>query len=199
MPPRDASTEKAAYRRAARKARRELDTAAWSSALIATLRRWPAYAAARTVATYLAFGSEADLGALLGDDRAFVAPRVDPGGGPLGFHRLGGVLRPHRMGMMEPAVDAPRVDPTAIDLVLVPGLAFDRSGVRLGHGAGYYDAWLPLLRPGTPRVGVAHPDLLVEALPWEPHDVRMTHLLLPGGVIAVDAPPTAPDGRGPAR
>lgn len=193
MPTPGATTDKAAYRRAARQARRELDTAGWSSALIAALRSWPTYAAARTVATYLAFGSEADLGALLGDDRVFVAPRVDPGGGPLGFHRLVGALRPHRMGMMEPAADAPRVDPAAIDLVLVPGLAFDRSGVRLGHGAGYYDAWLPLLRPGTPRVGVAHPDLLADALPCEPHDVRMTHLLLPGGVAAVERPPTKPD------
>lgn len=174
----------------ARQARRELDTAAWSSGLIGALRRWPSYAAARTVATYLAFGSEADLGALLDDDRVFVAPRVDPGAGPLGFHRLGGALRPHRMGMMEPAADAPRIDPTAIDLVLVPGLAFDRSGARLGHGAGYYDAWLPLLRPGTPRVGVAHPDLVAGALPCEAHDVRMTHLLLPGGVAAVERPAT---------
>ncbi|MDZ7706422.1 MAG: 5-formyltetrahydrofolate cyclo-ligase [Trueperaceae bacterium] len=183
---RDAPTDKAAWRRWARRTRRDLDTGAWSTALVEVLRRWPTYAAASTVASYLAFGSEADLGRLLGDDRVFVVPRVDPAGGPLGFHRIGGALRQHAMGMMEPAADAPRVDPTAIDLVLVPGLAFDRTGVRLGHGAGYYDAWLPLLRPGTPRVGVAHPALVAHELPCERHDVRMTHLLLPGGVVAIE-------------
>lgn len=145
------------------------------------------------MATYLAFGREADLAPLLGEDRVFLVPRVDPGGGPLGFHRVGGALRQHAMGMMEPTADAPRVDPKAIDLVLVPGLAFDRSGTRLGHGAGYYDAWLPLLRHGTPRVGVAHPDLVADELPCEPHDVRMTHLLLPDGVIAMARPSTTDD------
>ncbi len=180
-----APTDKATWRRRARDTRRDLDTAAWSSALIAAVRRWPTYAAASTVASYLAFGSEADLAPLLGDDQDFVVPRVDPAGGPLVFHRVGSALRQHAMGMMEPAADTPRVEPTEIDLVLVPGLAFDRTGVRLGHGAGYYDAWLPLLRPGTPLVGVTHPDLVVHQLPCEGHDVRMTHLLLPGGVVAV--------------
>lgn len=165
-----------------------MDTAAWSTALIEAVWRWPTYANARTVAIYLAFGSEADLAPLLADERDVVVPRVDPGGGPLRFHRAGGTLRRHAMGMMEPTADAPRVDPEAIDLVLVPGLAFDRSGARLGHGAGYYDAWLPLLRPDTPRVGVTHPDLVVDELPCEPHDVRMTHLLLPDGVVATRRP-----------
>ena len=63
--------------------------------------------------------------------------------------------------------------------MLVPALAVDRSGVRLGRGAGFYDRTLDAVRPGTWLVGVVFDDDVVEALPTEAHDVRMTHVLTP--------------------
>ena len=74
-------------------------------------------------------------------------------------------------GLMEPAPDAPAVDPDALDVVVVPALALGRDGSRLGFGGGYYDAFLAT----TPalRVGVAFASCVVEAVPTEPHDGRM--------------------------
>lgn len=181
----DDPSDKRAWRRAARAARRELDRTAWSAALVEALRQWPPYRRAGTVATFLAFGDEPDLSALHGDGPRFCVPRVDEAAGGLTLHPLGGPLERHRMGMDEPAADAPRIDPADVDLALVPGLAFDLRGVRIGYGGGHYDRLLPLLRPGTPRVGVAHPALLGEALPVEPHDARLSHLVLPDGVVPV--------------
>ena len=65
-------------------------------------------------------------------------------------------------------------------MILVPALAVDRSGVRLGRGGGYYDRSLPLRAPGARLIAVVRDDELVAELPGEPHDVRMTHALTPG-------------------
>jgi 5-formyltetrahydrofolate cyclo-ligase len=75
----------------------------------------------------------------------------------------------------------------AIDAVVVPGLAFDRLGNRLGHGAGYYDRLLARVRPGIPLVGVTGGYVVAE-LPTEDHDVAMTHLCGPFGVLGVPLP-----------
>ena len=62
----------------------------------------------------------------------------------------------------------------------------DRTGVRLGRGAGFYDRSLPLATPTAKLVAVVRDDELVDRLPAEPHDVRMTHALTPnGGVVAL--------------
>lgn len=175
-------TEKAAWREVARRQRAALDRSDWSRRLVAALRAWPPYVSAGTVLTYVAFGSEPDLGELARDGKRLVVPRVLPGGGRLALHTLGGTMVRHALGMLEPTADAPPVDPAEIDLVLMPGLAFDLSGGRLGYGAGYYDRLLPRLRPDVPRLAVTHPELLADALPLEPHDVRASHLLLPGRI-----------------
>lgn len=183
---------KQAWRAAARRARGGLDRARWSAAVVAALRGWAPYQAAGTVAVYLAFGSEADLSALFEDGARVVAPRMAARTGPLTLHRLTGSLTLHRFGMLEPPADAPRVFPAEVDLFLVPGLAFDRAGGRLGYGGGHYDRLLAEARPDAARVGVAHPELLAASLPLAPHDVRVTHVALPGGVVEMPADASTP-------
>ena len=79
-------------------------------------------------------------------------------------------------------------------VVLVPALAVDRAGVRLGRGAGFYDRSLPLAAPTARLVAVVRDDELVDQLPAEPHDVRMTHALTPGaGLTPLDKPAPMPD------
>lgn len=92
-----------------------------------------------------------------------------------------------RFGLLEPggpALPAEVVATAAV--VLVPALAVDRTGVRLGRGAGFYDRSLPLADPAARLVAVVRDDEFVERLPAEPHDVRMTHALTPNrGLVAV--------------
>lgn len=87
--------------------------------------------------------------------------------------------------VLEPT--GPRLGPNAIaeaEVVLVPALAVDRRGARLGKGAGYYDRSLPLASPGARFVAVVRDPEFVDRLPAEPHDVRMHAVLTPGrGVI----------------
>jgi 5-formyltetrahydrofolate cyclo-ligase len=67
--------------------------------------------------------------------------------------------------------------------VLVPALAVDRSGVRLGRGGGSYDRALASHRSHAPVIALLHPGELVEDLPAEPHDVRVDAVALPGRIV----------------
>jgi len=98
-----------------------------------------------------------------------------------------GALVSRRFGLLEPA--EPVLEKEAVGLastVLIPALAVDRRGVRLGRGGGYYDRSLSLCRPDARLIAVVRDDEVVEELPSEPHDVRMTHALTPRrGLVAL--------------
>ena len=93
-----------------------------------------------------------------------------------------GRLAPGRYGLLEPV--GPRLGPTAIgaaDVVVVPALAVGRDGSRLGRGGGYYDRALRHARPDAVLVAVVFDDELVDALPVEAHDLRVTAVVTPSG------------------
>jgi 5-formyltetrahydrofolate cyclo-ligase len=83
-----------------------------------------------------------------------------------------------------PAVDGPDlrvepgdVDPTTLDVVIVPGLGFTGRGDRLGQGGGHYDRFLARLAPGTLTIGVCFAEQLLDELPTEPHDRAVDHVV----------------------
>lgn len=149
----------------------------------------------QTVCAYVPVGSEpgspALLDSLLRRDVRVLLPvaRHDPAGvaQPLqwGEYRPGALVAA-RFGLLEPA--APWLSPTAVaeaSLLLVPALAVDRYGVRLGRGAGFYDRTLRLAAESALLIAVVRDDELVDRLPAEPHDVPVTHALTPGRGLVV--------------
>jgi 5-formyltetrahydrofolate cyclo-ligase len=93
-----------------------------------------------------------------------------------------GRLAPGRFGLLEPR--GPRLGPTAIgtaDVVVLPALAVSRDGVRLGRGGGYYDRALQHVRPDAVLVALVFDDELLDELPAEPHDQRVTAVVTPSG------------------
>lgn len=74
-------------------------------------------------------------------------------------------------GILEPGPGARILSPQALDAVIVPGLVFARDGFRLGYGGGYYDRFLPQLRPDAIKVGAVYNELLWDSVPKEDHDV----------------------------
>lgn len=72
-------------------------------------------------------------------------------------------------------------DPSWPDLVVVPGVAFTRTGVRLGQGGGWYDRFLPRTRPAAVHIGVGFDFQLLAAVPSEPHDVRLHGVVTDAG------------------
>ncbi len=171
---------KAGWRRWAKVRRSQLDTRVLSEHAVKQLGHCPLYKQAEHVLTYLAFGSEIDLSEMSG--KHFYATRAHPDG-TLTVHPLTKNLERHPYGFWQPAADV-EIEPGRLELLLVPGLAFDTSGNRLGYGKGFYDRLLAQAGD-IPIVGVVPAELIVPVLPTEPHDVRMTHLLSEKGVLEV--------------
>ncbi len=150
---------------------------------------------AGTVCAYWPVGSEPGSPALLDGllrrgCRVLLPVTGAPGGasagaaaGPLDWAQYTGAssLRARPLGLREP--DGPLLGCAAIAeavLVLLPALAVDHRGVRLGRGGGHYDRTLPLARPGTPLVAVVRDEEVLAWLPAQPHDVLVSAALTPG-------------------
>ena len=146
----------------------------------------PLPAGAGLILFYRAMPNELSLDSLadvVGWQR-FAVTRTPPAG-PLTLHPAIGAMEQHRYGFPQPTADAFELQPRHLSLALVPGVAFDRHGTRLGHGVGYFDELLARLPEECPRVGVAPRELVFDRLPDEPHDVPMTHLATEDGVVTV--------------
>lgn len=165
-----------------------------SEGVCSHLSDWRPFHQADTVLGFIAFRNEIDLGRLFErwPDKRWLVPRVADGT-ELGVgQRPHLVLHPydatrlvrHRFGMLEPEPDLPSVNPREVQLVLVPGVAFDRRGGRLGFGGGYYDRLLPLADRAI-TVGVTYEELVLDAVPTEPWDYRVEWLVTPAGLIKV--------------
>lgn len=88
-------------------------------------------------------------------------------------------LVPGIYGLSEPGPTAPLIRTGQLDLIVLPGVAFDEKGVRLGHGAGYYDRFLA--GSSVYKLGLAYDFQVKPQIPVEPHDVLIDGLLTPSG------------------
>jgi 5-formyltetrahydrofolate cyclo-ligase len=141
---------------------------------------------AATVAAYVSIGTEpgttALIEALREQGKRVLLPVLQPDN-DLDWAVHTGDLVPARRGLLEPG--GPTVGPDAIawaDVVLLPGLAVDRTGMRLGRGGGSYDRALGRVPLGTPTIVLLYDGEIVDAVPAEPHDRRVTHAVTPSGL-----------------
>ena len=115
---------------------------------------------------------------LLGAGKEAFMPR-GLAGGRMEMARAGGweELAPGRFDILEPPEHAVRCSMYSLDLLLIPGVAFDARGGRLGRGGGFYDRALAGGEPGPRRLGVAFAFQVVERVPTADHDRRVDGLL----------------------
>ncbi len=174
-------------RTAARAARRSLSDAerrVASQRIVTRLLDLPELRQAGTVLLYAALREEVDLAGALGPlrDRGVrtLLPRVREHDLELVAATDLLTLQVGHRGVREPA--GRPVDPTVVDVAVVPGVAFDPHGGRLGAGGGHYDRLLAVLPATTTRIGAAFTCQLVPHVPTEPHDQDVELVVTEGGV-----------------
>jgi 5-formyltetrahydrofolate cyclo-ligase len=155
-----------------------------SRTLCERLLAQPVWKRARIVLLFAPFGDEPDIWPLIAsalkEGKQVTLPKLDPAG--LSYHAspvkdLEQDLAPGKFGILEPRHTPAAMALNRLDFVLVPGVAFDLRGRRLGRGKGFYDQLLALVRGTT--CGIAFEEQIVEEIPVEPHDVLLNCILTP--------------------
>ena len=188
MPPKNKQELRSEFlriRRAAAPAQREI----WNRRIAELFAGWPIYQQCRSVMFYVATTDETATAGLIEDalhrGKQVYAPLLSAQYGEMS---AAAIKRPQdlvagKYGLKMPAPDSATLAAgESIDLIVVPGVAFDRTGNRLGMGAGYYDRFFSRTRHSV-RLGLAWDCQITLDLPREMHDVRMHYLLTEAGLI----------------
>lgn len=171
----EAQISKAKLRRTLLTKRQSMTVREWrekSDRLCTQLQSSTLFTQAKTILAYFSFRQEPDLSPLYADSKYnWGFPRCV--GKSLSWH----IVTPHdtvnigTYGITEPHPEAPTIDPAQVDLILVPSIACDYQGYRLGYGGGYYDRLLSLPQWHTkPTMGIVFDFAYLPQLPIEPWD-----------------------------
>jgi 5-formyltetrahydrofolate cyclo-ligase len=161
----------------------EQERASKSRVIQQKLQELPEFRQAQTVMSFLNFRDEVETTAIaeatIASKKKLVLPRCAPQGIllPIEVHDLNVCLESGAWEIREPKLVNAEVKPSEIDLIIVPGAGFDLQGNRLGYGGGFYDRFFMLLNPLTPRVALGFQCQVIEQVPVDKHDIKMTMLI----------------------
>ncbi len=184
-----AQTQKESQRRQLLKARQRMPPrilAEKSASICQHLQNWPTFANSRLTLAYCSFRGEPDLSLLLQQQRVWGLPRCE--GQKLIWHRWFPTcewpLSPGTYGITEPDPTSPTVEPYQVDLILVPCLACDINGYRLGYGGGFYDRMLsnPAWASKT-TIGIVFEYARLPQVPRESWDIQLNGICTESGLF----------------
>ena len=182
---------KSEARKEALRLRRQLsprEVQALSASVRENLLQLPEYSASRVIACYVAKEHEVQtagiLNAALASGKRIIVPRSDPISVTLTFHEIHGLdeLRPGHFGVLEPAPDSKTISLSEADLVLVPVVAWDSRGNRMGYGMGYFDRALKGRGRAT-CAGLAFEIQLHDTLPSSSTDIPLDMIITEKRVV----------------
>lgn len=161
----------------------------YSKAICQRVIQLPLFKQSQKILFYLSFRSEASLFHAMQyawrTGKEVIVPRVNEDRQTMSYYRINSFkeLIVGTYGILEPKPSADRrVSPEELELLLVPGVAFDRKGYRLGYGGGYYDRFLAKW-PHMIPIGIAFSIQLVDSVFPEPHDIPMKAVITENGEI----------------
>ncbi len=150
----------------------------------------PEFIKAKTVLFYASFRSEVDtkeiINISLKTGKTVILPKVDRQEKVLKLYEIKDIneLSPGYMQIMEPTASEERLKSLAdIDLLLIPGAAFDLQGNRLGYGAGFYDKLLSDMKKKILIIAPAYEEQVAEKIAAEPHDVKVDRIITDKRII----------------
>jgi len=159
-----------------RKRRKAVAPAERAAASVRVCEKLLAMKFAGPVAVYFASSDEIDLSKFIDAcGVSLVAPRWN--GAAYDLAELGGDLAAGPHGIPEPPQSQASASEAEVSAWIVPGLAFAKDGARLGYGGGWYDRLLAKARSDARKIGVGYRFQVVDALPSEPHDIRLDEIV----------------------
>ena len=174
------ATQKKQLRKECKRHRDDIDPLAREQAnlkICQFLEEWEKFRISETILTYMPMHSEVDLRPLVAgySSKRWAIPRILPKGQMIFQLYDPSALVLHPYGMWEPHPDCLIMTPEEIQLTLVPGLAFDHQGWRLGYGGGFYDRFLSNF--AGKFVGITYEKLVLDHIPHNTYDIPMQFLV----------------------
>lgn len=146
------------------------------------------YNNSNVIFTFVSFKKEVDthnlIGQALKDGKKICVPRVINKKSGMVACYIDGLhsLTPGCMGILEPGENAVLANKDDMDLIIVPGLAFDRKGGRIGYGGGYYDKFLEELPGDIPKVAIAYDFQIIHYIRMCQHDIKVDLIITDKGI-----------------
>lgn len=171
-----------------------LDQSEKSNAIVKQLLQLPLLHKAKTIFSYFPFRSEVSLLQLhqilqaTGDvqnHHRIALPRIlsEPGKMEAAEYSIHQELEESKWGILQPGQDSVEIPPQELDVILVPGVAFDRKGNRMGYGGGYYDRYLLQVRKDAVKIGICFRLQLTEHIETADHDLPMDFVVTEDEVV----------------
>lgn len=164
----------------------------WDESIYNKLINSEAYKRANTIFAFVSFKSEVDTHKIiryaLEDGKTICVPRIESKQKGLEIFKIEDFeqLKKGYFGILEPVESCPEADSKELDLILMPGVAFDRQGGRLGYGAAFYDRFLSKLDKKVDKIALAYHFQILDNIPMDEHDVRIDGVITEEEIILVD-------------
>jgi 5-formyltetrahydrofolate cyclo-ligase len=155
----------------------------WDEGIFNNLINSEWYKKANTIFAFVSFKSEADTHKIIKhaikDRKIICVPRIESKQKGIEIFKIDGFnqLKKGYFGILEPDESCTEVDKKDIDLILMPGVAFDRQGGRVGYGAGFYDKFLSDMNNNVNKIAVAYHFQVLHDIPMDEHDVRIDGII----------------------
>ncbi|GCD11146.1 5-formyltetrahydrofolate cyclo-ligase [Clostridium tagluense] len=177
-----------------RKSMKTETVSAFSHIIMDTIIKLPEFLNCKNIMLYLSFNNEVDTYALakwcLDNGKKVIVPYCIKETReiiPFEINNLTNDLTKSSFGIMEPKHDILKKANTCdIDLIIVPGVVFDKHGNRIGFGAGYYDRFLPKRVKNTPTIGIAFDYQVISKIPTGTYDVPLDFIITEKRIIFPD-------------
>lgn len=149
------------------------------------------YQKSKNIFIYIGFGSEIDtavyINKFLKDGKRIFVPRVSDKSRIMEAVEITSLedLIKNKYGILEPSCEISAANKELIDLVILPGVAFDERGGRLGYGGGYYDTFLQDISMNVVKIALAYELQIINSIPLEEHDIKADYIITEKREISV--------------
>lgn len=155
----------------------------WDKTIFFKLINSEFYKNANMIFTFVSFKSEVDTHSIIKHSiscgKTICVPRIKSKQNGIEIYKINGFedLKEGYFGILEPIDTCLAVDKDSIDLILMPGVAFDSQGGRLGYGAGYYDRFIASMSKKVDKIALAYNFQIIDKVPMDTHDIKIDGII----------------------